>query len=66
MEENNKTDQSVGLQGKKKGSPKHKRLSAGIRKFIRGEKARLRRENSDPKEIERLIKKMYERFTPNS
>ncbi len=51
---------------KKKNHKKHKRLSAGIRKFIRKEKARLRKEISDPKEQDRLIKKLSEGFLPKS
>ncbi len=51
---------------KKKNPKEHKRLSAGIRKFIRKEKARLRKEISDPKEQDKLIKKLYEGFISNS
>ena len=51
---------------KKKNSKDHKRLSAGIRKFIRKEKARLRKEVSDPKEQDKLIKKLREGFLPKS
>ncbi len=47
---------------KKKNLKKHKRLSAGIRKFIRKEKARLRREVSNPKERGKLIDKLREGF----
>ncbi len=51
---------------KKKNPKEHKRLSAGIRKFIRKEKARLRKEVSDPKEQDKLIKKLREGFLPKS
>jgi len=50
---------------KKKNSQKHKRLATGVRKFIRNEKARLRKEISDPKEQDKLIKKLHERFISN-
>ena len=36
-----------------------KKLSKGIRKYIRKEKARLRREILDVEERERLIKELY-------
>jgi hypothetical protein len=39
-----------------------KKLSRGIRKYIRQEKACLRREVLDPKEQERLIIQLYERL----
>lgn len=39
---------------------KNKRLSRGIKKFIRKEKARIRREVFDLKEQKRLIKELYE------
>jgi hypothetical protein len=38
---------------------KPKKLSRGIRKHIRKEKARIRREVFDIKEQERLIKELY-------
>ena len=37
-------------------------LSKSTRKFIRGEKARIRREASDVKEQDRLINELYKRF----
>ena len=37
-----------------------KKISKGFRKFIRLEKARIRREVLDTKEQERLIEKLYE------
>jgi len=49
---------------KKKNFKRHKRLSAGIRKFIRKEKARIRKENLDPKERDRLIDKLSREFIP--
>lgn len=39
---------------------KNKRLSHGIKKFIRKEKARIRREVFDLEEQKRLIKELYE------
>jgi len=51
------------ISNKKKNSKKHKRLSMGIRKFIRKEKARIRKEISDPKEQDELIKKLYKEFS---
>ncbi len=51
---------------KNKDSQKHKRLSKGIRKFIRKEKARLRKDISDPKERHKLIKKLHKGFISNS
>lgn len=39
-----------------------KGLPRGIRKFIRKEKARIRREISDLEEIEKALKDLYERF----
>ncbi|MFA5107779.1 MAG: hypothetical protein WC497_05660 [Patescibacteria group bacterium] len=42
-----------------------KRLSKGIRKFIRAEKARLRREISDLTEQERRIRELIERHAKN-
>jgi endonuclease V-like protein UPF0215 family len=41
---------------------KRKRLPKSIRKFIRLQKARVRREVLDLEEQERLIKELYERF----
>lgn len=43
-----------------------KRLSKGIRKHIRQEKARLRREGLDPVEEKRLIAELYRKVTPNN
>lgn len=63
--ENKKIHQSIESPKEKKVS-QYKRLSSGVRKFIRGEKARFRKEISDPKEQDKLIKKLYERFTSNS
>ncbi|MDP3964782.1 MAG: hypothetical protein Q8Q20_03975 [bacterium] len=40
---------------------KHKRLGKGIRKFIRHEKVRLRREITDLTEQERGVKKLLDR-----
>lgn len=40
-----------------------KKLPRGIRKYIRREKARIHREVFDIKEQERLIKKLYEKFS---
>lgn len=39
---------------------KNKRLSRGIKKFIRKEKARIRREVFDLKEQKRLFEELYE------
>ena len=39
-----------------------KKLSKSTRKFIRVEKARIRREASDIKEQDRLINELYQRF----
>jgi len=39
-----------------------KKLSKGIRKYIRKEKARIRREVLDIKEQKRLIKELYEKL----
>ena len=50
---------------KKKDSKGYKRLSTGIRKFIRKEKAHIRKEISDPKEQDELIKKLYKNFVLN-
>jgi len=41
-----------------------KRLPKSIRKFIRKEKARIRREVFDLKEQERLIKELYKKIKP--
>ena len=38
-------------------------LPKGLRKFIRREKARIRREALDMKEQEKLINDIYQRFT---
>lgn len=43
--------------------PKKKRLSKGIRKYIRTKKARIRREVLDMEEQKRLIKELYKKFT---
>lgn len=39
-----------------------KKLSKGIRKYIRKEKARIRREILDIEEQERSVKELYERL----
>ena len=39
-----------------------KKLSKSIRKFIRGEKAQIRREASGIKEQDRLINELYQKF----
>ena len=39
-----------------------KKLSRSIRKYIRKEKSRLRREFLDPQERENKIKELYSRF----
>lgn len=44
---------------------KKKRLPKGIRKFIRKEKARIRRQVLDEKEQERLIEQLYQKFWKN-
>jgi len=41
---------------------KRKRLPRSLRKFIRKEKARIRREVLDSKEQERLINELYQKF----
>ncbi|NQU83987.1 MAG: hypothetical protein HQ536_04730 [Parcubacteria group bacterium] len=43
----------------------NKQISQGARKFIRKEKARIRREVSDLKEREEMIKKLTEKFFKN-
>jgi|GEM_PF-3340172 len=40
------------------------KLSHGVRKYMRGEKARIRREVADPVEAERQIAELTERFAP--
>jgi len=40
-----------------------KRMPKSLRKFIRREKARIRREILDVKEQEKLISELYQRFT---
>ena len=40
-----------------------KRMPKSLRKFIRKEKARIRREVLDMKEQEKLISELYQRFT---
>ena len=42
-----------------------KRLPKSIRKYIRREKARIRREVLDLKEQEEMIGKLHNRFNPN-
>lgn len=37
-------------------------LSRGVRKHIRGEKAKIRRNKAEPAECERLIAELYARF----
>lgn len=39
-----------------------KKLAKSVRKYIRREKARIRRQFFDVKEQEELIKKLYQRF----
>lgn len=41
-----------------------KRLSKGVRKYIRLEKARLRREISDSEEKKKQIKELYKKVCP--
>lgn len=41
-----------------------KKLSKSIKQFIRKEKARIRRENSDLKEREKAVKELYEKYLP--
>jgi hypothetical protein len=41
------------------------RLPKSIRKFIRKEKARIRKEVLDKKEQERLIQELYQKFLKN-
>lgn len=41
---------------------KKKKLSKSIKKYIRREKARLRRQNFDLKQQKELINKLYKRF----
>ena len=43
---------------------KKKKLPKGLRKYIRKEKARIRREVFDRKEQERLINELYKQFLP--
>lgn len=45
---------------------KRKRLPKSLRKFIRKEKARIRREVLDLKEQERLINDLYQKFFKTS
>jgi hypothetical protein len=40
---------------------KKKRLPKSVRKYIRRKKARIRRENSDPKRREELVKDLYQK-----
>ncbi|MBZ9578690.1 hypothetical protein KJA14_02460 [Patescibacteria group bacterium] len=44
---------------------RRKRLPKSLRKFIRKEKARIRREVLDLKEQERLIQELYKKFFEN-
>jgi len=44
---------------------KKKRLPKSLRKFIRKEKARIRREVLDIKEQEKLIQDLYKKFLKN-
>lgn len=44
---------------------KTKRLSKGIRKYIRAQKARIRREVLDIEEQGKLIKELYQKFATN-
>lgn len=41
---------------------KKKKLPKSLRKYIRIEKARIRREFSDPKKQEELINELYQKF----
>ncbi len=43
-----------------------KRLSKGIRKYIRKEKARIRREVLDIKEQRKQIEELYRKFSPTT
>lgn len=43
---------------------KRKRLPSSCRKFIRQEKAQIRRKFSDTKKQEELIQNLYSNFTP--
>ena len=45
---------------------KRKRLPRSLRKFIRREKARIRREILDLKEQEKLINELYQKFFKDS
>ena len=45
---------------------KRKRMPCSIRKFIRKEKARIRREVLDSKEQEKLISQLYQKLSKNS
>jgi len=46
-------------------NPKYKKLSRGYRKYLRREKARMRREISDLGEREKKIKELVIRFRPS-
>jgi len=43
-----------------------KRLSKSVKKYIRREKTRIRRQFFDIKEQEELIKKLYQKFIKNN
>jgi len=45
---------------------KKRRLPKSFRKYIRREKARIRREVLDIKEQEKLIQELYQKFVKNS
>lgn len=45
---------------------KKRKLPKSLRKYIRREKARIRREVLNLEEQEKLIKQLYEKFTKNS
>ncbi|MFA5128746.1 MAG: hypothetical protein WC445_02130 [Patescibacteria group bacterium] len=40
-----------------------RKFSRSVKKFIRGEKARIRREGYDPTEQKRLFEELYKQFT---
>jgi len=42
-----------------------KKLSKSMRKYVRKEKTRIRREISDLKKQKELIKQLYQKFTPH-
>jgi len=39
-----------------------KKMPKGVKKFIRKEKARIRREANDPEEIKKRIQELYRKF----